>query len=231
MNSGGARDQNDREERAGSPRSGQHAGWSSRGCLPHYDAAGECQHIVFRLNDALPLHVVEQLQNAPSNDRLRIAEAFVDEGVGSVALRDPKVASVVADTLLKFDAIRYRLLAWCIMPNHVHALVEQREGWTLGSIVHSWKSFTASEANRLLGRSGRFWAPDYFDRAMRGEAQVSRTIEYIEENPVKAGLCEHTAEWVWSSAKADDPGCAVEDQGRPGSPALRSHLPLASYDR
>jgi hypothetical protein len=44
------------------------------------------------------------------------------------------------------------------MPNHVHALIEQAGGFPLGDIVHAWKSFTAKQANKQLGRTGAFWA-------------------------------------------------------------------------
>src|SRR5581483_10984806 len=60
---------------------------------------------------------------------------------------------------------RYRLLAWCLMPNHVHVVMDMLEGKaSLGAIVRSWKSFTARRANEQLGRSGAFWHADYFDR-------------------------------------------------------------------
>lgn len=74
------------------------------------------------------------------------------------------------------------------MPNHVHALAEINPGYRLDRIVHSWKSYTAKEANRLLTRSGSFWAPEYFDRFMRDDEHLYSTVAYIEGNPVKAGL-------------------------------------------
>ena len=86
------------------------------------------------------------------------------------------------------------------MPNHVHALLETRAGSPLGAVVHSWKSFTAVEANRALGREGDFWMPDYFDRFIRDSNHLKAAIEYIESNPVKAGLCAALQDWRWSSA-------------------------------
>ena len=71
---------------------------------------------------------------------------------------------------------------------------------SLGAIVRGWKSFTARRANEQLGRSGPFWHADYFDRYMRNEDQLNRTIEYVEQNPVKAGLVSNAADWPWSSA-------------------------------
>jgi REP element-mobilizing transposase RayT len=70
---------------------------------------------------------------------------------------------------LHFDGQRYRLLAWVVMPNHVHVLIETMTGHTLAAVLHSWKSYTAKEANRLLGRTGDFWQPEYFDRFIRDD--------------------------------------------------------------
>ncbi len=87
------------------------------------------------------------------------------------------------------------------MPNHVHAVTETMDGHSLSEVVGSWKSFTAKRANAQIGRSGTFWHADYFDRYMRDEDHLNRTIEYVENNPVKAGLVAVASEWDWSSAR------------------------------
>jgi REP element-mobilizing transposase RayT len=86
------------------------------------------------------------------------------------------------------------------MPNHVHALIELSPGFPLDGIVHSWKSFTAKEANRELRRTGEFWMADYFDRYMRSDNHLHNTIAYIEDNPPVAGLVASREDWPWSSA-------------------------------
>ena len=86
------------------------------------------------------------------------------------------------------------------MPNHVHLLLKVLEGYSLSQVMHSVKGFTATEANKMLGRAGKFWSPDYFDRFIRDQIHFSRARKYIEENPVKAGLCGSPAEWRWGSA-------------------------------
>jgi REP element-mobilizing transposase RayT len=133
-------------------------------------------------------------------DRRKAADMTLDSGLGACALRDVRIASVVETALLHFDDRRYRLLAWCIMPNHVHAVIEQLEGHSLTTVVQSWKSFTAKQANAILRQTGRFWAPDYFDRYVRDETHLAAAIRYAEENPVKAGLAMAAHEWRWSSA-------------------------------
>ena len=61
--------------------------------------------------------------------------------------------------------------------------------------MHSIKSFTSSEANQMLNRSGRFWQKEYFDRYIRNARQFAKTISYIENNPVKANLCAKAEDW------------------------------------
>jgi putative transposase len=116
-------------------------------------------------------------------------------------LKDPTIAALVENAMLHFDGDRYRLLAWCIMPNHVHVVVEPIEGNRLGAIVQAWKSFTAHQANNVLRRNGPFWHKDYFDRFIRDEGHLARTIDYVENNPVKAGLASTANSWSWSSAR------------------------------
>ncbi len=87
------------------------------------------------------------------------------------------------------------------MPNHVHVVIELFNGHRLGTILHSWKSFTANKANLLVRRTGAFWHDDYFDRYMRNEDHLMRTIHYVEQNPVKAGLVDAADKWPWGSAR------------------------------
>ncbi|HAT10367.1 MAG TPA: isochorismate synthase, partial [Planctomycetes bacterium] len=103
--------------------------------------------------------------------------------------------------ILHFDGARYRIHAWCVMPNHVHVLVELPPGIQLAGIVHSWKSFTAKAANARLGRTGEFWQPEYFDHLIRDQADFAHAVRYIEQNPVMAGL---TA-WRWVSGTGVPP--------------------------
>ena len=85
------------------------------------------------------------------------------------------------------------------MPNHVHVLFEV---WTvpLGEVLRSWKKFSALRINRMLGRTGRLWQQEYWDRYMRDEEHFNRARRYVESNPVKAALCAAAADLPWSSA-------------------------------
>ena len=185
------------------PRS--HKGWYSRGYIPHFDSPGMLQGITFRLFDALPMDVVaalvedaEVMQNPVKRAQI---EAYLNVGHGACHLRDPHVARIVEDALLHFDGERYRMIAWVVMPNHVHALIETFEGYPLPNTVHSWKSYTANQANAILDRTGRFWYRSYFDRYIRDERHFWAAVNYIHNNPVKAGLAERSGEWQFSSAR------------------------------
>jgi REP element-mobilizing transposase RayT len=177
----------------------EHKGWHSRGYLPHFDSPETVQFVTFRLTDSLPRSVVETFRS--QSDAVRQVDRQLDVGLGSCWLCRPDVASIVEQAILHFDGERYRILAWCIMPNHVHIVLEPGGGHRLGAILHSWKSFTANEANKLIGRTGAFWHDDYFDRYMRDEDHLIRTIGYVEQNPVTAGLVDVASDWRWSSAR------------------------------
>lgn len=129
------------------------------------------QHVCFHLCDSLPQRFLSQLRDelnasvaadassvsADQNHewRKRVHE-FLDSGYGSCALRDERLAKVIEDSLLHFDGDRYALHAWCLMPNHVHTLFTPQDGHKMSTIVHSWKSFTAHECNKLLGQTVAF---------------------------------------------------------------------------
>jgi REP element-mobilizing transposase RayT len=177
----------------------QPKGWHSRGYLPHFDSPETVQFVTFRLADSLPTHLAKALQDR--DHALPRLDRELDAGLGACWLKRPEIASMVEDALLHFDGKRYRLLAWCIMPNHAHVVIEIVRENSLSEVVGSWKSFTAKQANSIIGRTGAFWHADYFDRYMRDEGHLARTIDYVENNPVKAGLVASAAEWRCSSAR------------------------------
>src|SRR5204862_8074952 len=138
-----------------------------------------------RLADSLPSHVIEgwrherdavvksaEQQGRPLTDmelkaldRLRSEriDRFLDSGAGACWLGREDIARLVAEALEYFHEDRYRLLAWVIMPNHVHAVVQPSAEHDLPSVLHSWKRHTARKANQLLGRTGQeFWQVEYY---------------------------------------------------------------------
>jgi hypothetical protein len=115
-------------------------GWHSRGYLPHFDSPETIQFITFRLIDSLPSEAIQKMQLAKAlSDSER--DSLLDAGSGACWLRLPEIARIVENALLHFDGERYRLLAWTIMQNHVHVLIEPMNDQRLGDIVSSWKRF------------------------------------------------------------------------------------------
>jgi REP element-mobilizing transposase RayT len=205
-----------------SPANPQVAGLHFRGKLPHLKKAGAVYFVTFRLGDSLPAHeiarlkherqvILEQARAAKSpltwhEEEQLLAwycdkvEALLDAGHGDCWLSKLEIADLVAGAVKHFIGQRYELRAWVVMPNHVHAVVWPMPGHTLGDILHSWKSFTSKAANKLLGRTGGFWQMESFDHWIRGDAEQARLMAYVENNPVKARLCQSPEHWRWSSA-------------------------------
>jgi REP element-mobilizing transposase RayT len=100
--------------------------------------------------------------------------------------------------------------AWCVMPNHVHVLARLFPGVSLASVLHSWKSFTAKRANTMLHRGGAFWQREYYDHLIRDESEFEYAVQYVFDNPAKAGLSNWPWVWVWEQ---DAPTTAAEDGG------------------
>jgi REP element-mobilizing transposase RayT len=187
--------------------------------LPHWTKAGAIYSVTFRLNDSLPRQVLDSWRQEREDIVKRAAsqhrpltpheerelerlhsdrvEAFLDAGNGACHLRDPRIAALVRDALRHFDVDRYDLIAWVVMPNHVHAVLRPLTGHELPAILHSWKSYTATQANRILGLSGTFWMPEYYDHLIRDEQDFAHAVEYIVSNPQRAGL----ENWPWWGIK------------------------------
>lgn len=130
-------------------------------------------------------------------------DKYLDMSEGLTYLSIERIAESIMQTLLKFAQVKYELHAW-VMPNHVHILITPAAAYSLAEILHTIKSYTASFANKILGRKGRFWSPEYFDRFIRDREHYVRAGRYIENNPVKAGLCKEPEDWPWSSAAKRD---------------------------
>ncbi|HET7107761.1 MAG TPA: transposase [Candidatus Acidoferrum sp.] len=130
----------------------------------------------------------------------RKLEAFLDQGAGSCILSQPRIADTVASALKQFDGTRYKMLAWCVMPNHVHLVFQPLGEYDLAGILHAWKSFTSVEINRLLSRSGPLWQKEYYDHLIRDGAQLKRAICYTTENPIKARMQNWQSVYVSAEA-------------------------------
>jgi REP element-mobilizing transposase RayT len=191
--------------------------WRSRGYIPHFEGTEAIQHVTFHLADSLPKSALDRIESElislpeekrPSERRKRL-DAWIDSGYGSCVLRQPVVAEMVEQTLLRFDGKRYVLLAWVVMPNHVHAVFDPKAGWSTGGTVAAWKRVTARKILEYLkipnegigGPKGPIWHREYWDRYARNEFHLQQMIQYVHQNPVAAGLVPSAERWPWSSAR------------------------------
>lgn len=215
------------------PRNLEPRGWHSRGYLPHFDSNEVIQHVTFHLADSLPKETVARLMAEVEHmdpdrrdieKRVRL-DALIDAGHGACWLRRPDCARIVQDALLHFDGARYRMIAWVVMPNHVHALFQTVEGWSMNTVIASWKTFTANAIGRIVRQPGEpvphVWHPEFWDRFIRDGNHLASAHAYIHNNPVKAGLVARPEDWPWSSAgNAENAGSAEN----PGNTGLRTRF-------
>jgi predicted solute-binding protein/REP element-mobilizing transposase RayT len=188
------------------------------GNLPHWEQEGATYFATFRLADAVPAQLAKQWREELETWRrfhpepwdeaavaeyrkrfLQPREDWLDLGHGGCLLRDSSAAKIVANALRFFDSQRYHLDAFVVMPNHVHVLVQPLNGFHLNEIVHSWKSYTARQINKTLGRSGTVWMQESFDRIVRDWDALVRCRTYIARNPEKARL--RSGEFVVSTSE------------------------------
>lgn len=166
-------------------------GWYDRGYLPHFDGGEIVQFITWRLCDSLPQKVLQRFNEELSTrgaenltrETLILVDEYLDKGIGSRHLRRRDVAEMVRDALLHHAGKMYILLAWVIMPNHVHLLLRPLAGKPLDKIIHSLKSFTAHEANKMMNRQGKFWMREYFDRYIRDFDHYGRRSATLKGTP------------------------------------------------
>ncbi len=183
--------------------------------LPHWTKEGAIYAVSFRLADSVPAHILEGwrlerqsiLQRAEDQKReltdferkelerlySERIESYLDAGRGECVLHDRRAAEIATKALNHFDGQRYDLIAWAVMPNHIHVIVKPCEGNELSEILHSWKSFTAKEINKAIGREGKLWMPEYYDHLIRDEEDLWNQITYVLKNPSKADL----RDWPW----------------------------------
>lgn len=213
-------------------------GWYRRN-LPHRDESGLFQFITYRLADSVPsdllFQIEDEIKSVPAcrmeAERRKKIEALLDIGHGSGVLRDPRAAECVIENWSNFADRRYSLIAWVVMPTHVHVLIRQYDGESLPKIIQSWKTYTGKRLKALFPQTcvkGEFWKREYWDRYIRDETHFYNAIAYIRDNPVKAHLVNSAEEWpylqipiFWGEEHPSGRSDAPED----------SHLPSGNSER
>ncbi len=217
--------------------------------LPHYQPLNATFFVTFRLAGSLPAAVIEKMRvdrervknhiedinnrKIPSDEWYKFInnyfapfEGLLDRNEkGPLWLRDPRIAGIVKESIHHRDRKEYDLIAYCIMPNHVHMvftvgrLAVQSDSpqprptsnanvlgadclqYIVTKIMKGLKWYTALESNKLLNRTGAFWQHESYDHVIRDDDELSRIVEYVLMNPVHARLIDSIEEWPWTYLK------------------------------
>jgi REP element-mobilizing transposase RayT len=196
--------------------------------LPHYHLGGYPLFITFRLTDSLPLEILEQLKtqrllelkalkNNSADARHKVEKKhfelydnWLDQcQFGPRWLQAGNIAEIVVNEMHNLNDNRYKLMAYCIMPNHVHLLIEsliskqanhrgKSAKYPVTDTLRLLKGRTARNCNLELKRDGSFWQHESYDHVVRDNEDLERIILYILNNPVKAGLVKEWKNWPFT---------------------------------
>ena len=199
--------------------------------LPHIQPKGGLFFVTYSLYGSVPkdklLYIKEEYETLKHKEKKNYEEekqlAIMAQRkyiqnldailLGSVSgphyMKDDRVANIVSESLHFWDNKSIELYCYTIMSNHVHVVfsllnnTETENEKQLNEIMHSIKRYSAWKANKLLNRQGQFWMSESFDYLIRDKDELKRIIEYILDNPIKAGLCNERKEWTWSYIKEE----------------------------
>lgn len=187
-----------------------------RGKLPHWEVAGGRYFVTIRLADSLPQTAVLRLQEihasiaaidarseqfvALQRQYFLTTEKYLDAGAGSCVLRNSGIAENVAGELRNLKDWDVEVPHFAIMPNHCHALVVPTSRCThsLEQIIKRVKGRTGRFVRESIGGTGPVWQREWFDRWMRDDNEWEKTVAYIHNNPVKAGIVTTWQQHPWT---------------------------------
>jgi REP element-mobilizing transposase RayT len=174
--------------------------------LPHLYYNEGIYFVTFRLNGSLhpselkQLHLLQSKQNLHPAEQKRIFKKYdflLDYPTNNIQfLKRAEIMKICKSSIHYYDGKEYKLICYCIMPNHIHLVFELlSKDRNVGEIVGSIKKYSARRANKILKQEGAFWQAESFDRLVRDEVELFFTIKYVLLNPVNAGLVVNWKEW------------------------------------
>jgi len=184
--------------------------------LPHLEVAGGRYFITVRAAGSLPSEVVACLLDirrelcaaAPQSEQLRSCqrryfqtmEKYLDREARNFALRNPAAAAALVAEFASLSEWGVEVPHYSIMPNHWHALLVPQDGCvhSLSEIMKRLKGRSAKAIRQQCGGRGPVWQREWFDRWIRDEAEGTRVVNYIRNNPVKAGLAREWRDHPWT---------------------------------
>jgi len=123
--------------------------------------------------------------------------AAVQLALGSLV--QPGVPAIICDSLAWLEAQELLgVVAYCLMPDHLHLLVQLGPTAPLSAVIGRFVAFTGRAITTQTGQRSP-WFPGFQEHALRAELAVAAIVGYIEQNPVRAGLVAAPGEWPWAS--------------------------------
>jgi len=170
--------------------------------LPHIDEPGHPVFLTWRLHDSLPPHRAFPADALTSGQAFAAMDRLLDEArTGTFYLRQPAIADMIVEAIEYNASVlgHYLSHAFVVMPNHVHLLATPATA--LPKLTKSLKGITAKRANAMLTLTGSpSWQEESYDHLVRHQREFEKIRNYIEENPVRAGLVREAGLYRWSSA-------------------------------
>jgi len=182
--------------------------------LPHWRQKGCTYFVTFHLADALPIAVQRSL-NKQRRDLLARASALEDLEFekhlqqlmqeeqnhldllhGSCWLGNPDILTKAREAMTFHEGTKMDTWCYVIMPNHAHALVRPINDAELEDVMGSIKAFLTQKIRAEFGQIKKVWQQESFDRIVRDKDHLRRCIQYIGNNPKKAGLQAEPLRWV-----------------------------------
>jgi len=171
--------------------------------LPHFHEPERPIFLTWRLHGSLPANRFFPETSVSSGQAFAAMDRLLDEAsTGPFFLRQPAIAGMIVEAIqYNANTLRHYVLhAFVVMPNHVHLLVTPVV--PLPKLTKSLKGITAKRANAMLGLTGSaFWQEESYDHLVRHAEEFEKIRNYIDENPVRAGLVKAASEYQWSSAR------------------------------
>jgi putative transposase len=187
-----------------------------RGQLPHWEVEEGRYFVTICLDGAIPATGRERIRQLaaeltrvgkgnPSDELKRARHVFqeMERWLDSLSTVDyllhPQIAELVMEAINHRNRDDWTMYEYVLMPNHVHLFFElKRPG--LKKVLEEFKRWTGHCAIKMLQpKTSRFWQDEWFDHWSRSDDEDHRIVEYIRQNPVKAGLVNEFTEWRWGS--------------------------------
>lgn len=178
--------------------------------LPHLYFDDGIYFVTYRLANSFPIY--KQIKNVSKKWNFnKFAEEFEKYDYhlsktynNNKYLALPEIAEICKETIHYPAGTDYKLISYCIMPNHVHLLFQLLKGNKgISKIMQSIKRISARKSNIALNRQGNFWQDESYDRWIRNEKELYYVIRYILLNPVNAGLVTDWEEWKYTYCDKD----------------------------